>query len=476
MIFKIEDSSSFLTIAYLAISIAAVLMYEWDRKDSFDPFSGIVLFSLYFLFELVFVPVVRAMTIPEHYEQGSWYGKTGWLDNDFVIYATTFNLFAYWMFSAGYYISISSKRFMRISQRKDHLKERSSLWISMMVIIASVILIIIQAYWLVVLGQGINIETIIQKAVFERAKVYSDDPSLSIIVSLMHILAGLATIVILSAFVPLLIRSKVKIIKLNWCIAYCIVLVYGISSGFRLLVLWPIVTPLVLLFYFGNLSYRRLKKITVKVLIAFAILAIILSHIQTGINALLLDYWETPWGVFVGDGDQGAVATFLNRTINLVSRDTFAAVWGIINYYSQSENRLHGATFVDIIFSLVPRRIWEDKKLVYGSDEVTLHMDLPQTTRTTIGIHGELFANFGYLGVIAMLVYGWIFGYIDGYKRKSELTLLVFATYFGVARALVHFDFGFTALFISTYTSFLYWMVLRVIFYKRFKTNRLTVA
>jgi hypothetical protein len=176
------------------------------------------------------------------------------------------------------------------------------------------------------------------------------------------------------------------------------------------------------------------------------------------------------------DDDQQYITNFLNSTVDLMSRDTFAAVWGIINYYGKNDVKLYGQTFMDMMVSIIPRQVWPDKKMVYGADEITFHMDLPLTTHTTIGIHGELFANFGYIGAAFMLLYGWAFGYIDKNKRENEITLLVFATYLGVARALVHFDFGFTALFISAYTGFCYWLALRVIFYKKIKLDRFNQA
>lgn len=472
MILKIEDFGSFLSIFYLGLSIAAVLIYEWSRKDSFDPFSGITLFSLYFLFELVFVPLIRVMAMSDYYDRGSWYSRAGWLDNDFIIYTTTFNVFAYWLFVAGYYIIIINRSFHQTNGAQFHLEQRSQLWISMVVSIAVGLLIIVQVYWLTALGEGINIDTILRRAIFERAAVYNFDPSLSFTVSLMQILAGIVTVVILAAFVPLCINSNNMIYRFNWFIALCVVLIYGAFSGYRLPVIWPLVTPFILLFYFGKFSRKKLKRLTFCTAVTVIFLAILLSHLQSEISASVAKFGEISWDSLNIKNQDQQISMILNETTNFISRDAFAAVWGIINYYNKNENRLYGQTFLDIILSVIPRRIWSDKKMVYGADEITFHMGLPLTTHTTISIHGELFANFGYIGVALMIFYGVIFGYLDRSKKQNEITLLVFATYLGIARALVHFDFGFTALFISTYTALSYWMVLRVFFYKKIRADR----
>jgi oligosaccharide repeat unit polymerase len=472
MILKIEDFSSFLSIFYLGLSILTILVYEWSRKESFDPFSGIILFSVYSLFELVFVPLVRVSTISDFDGWSSWYDRAGWLDNGFVIYATTFNAFAYWLFVFGYYGFNSKKVFQRNDETSYRLRQRSHLWISIVVSIAAVLLIVVQVYWLTALGEGINLDTILRRAIFERAAVYSVDPALSFAVSMMQILAGIATIVILSAFVPLYLNTNSRIHNFIWFIAASVVIIYGVLSGYRLPVVWAFVTPFVLSFYFGGFSFRKLKKTSSRAVIAFSILIILLSHFQSRIGTTVLEHGDISWSTLTAGNDGKYINKFLNNTIDLLSRDTFDAILGIMNYYEKSDYRLNGQSFIDMISSIIPRRIWSGKKMVYGSDEITYRMDLPLTTHTTIGIHGELFANFGYAGVTIMIIYGAIFSYIDRIKRNNEVMLLLFATYIGVARALVHFDFGFTGIFISTYTALLYWIVLRILFYKKIRIGK----
>jgi hypothetical protein len=475
MTLKIEDFASFLAIFYLCVSAVFILIYEWKKKYSFDPFSGIVLFSSYFLFELVFVPFIRFVTMSDHYGWGTWYGRSGWLDNNFVVYATTFNLFAYWLFAAGYY-TVNQNVFLRRGKESRYsLKQRSSMWISIVVSVSAGLLVLVQLYWLAGLGEGVSVETVLRRAVFERAAVYSSDPSLSFIVSLIQILSGVLTIIILAAFVPLCLNSKNRAFKFNWLIALCVVLAYGALSGYRLPVIWPLVTPLVLLFYFGKFSQYTLKRITLWTVVSFIFLVIAFSHLQSKVATSVAEHRKISWAALTSENAGNKVdhtQNLLDDTTSLVTRDTFAAIWAIMNYYSRNDASLNGQTFVDVMMSLIPRRIWPEKKMVYGSDEVTSHMDLPLTTHTAIGIHGELFANFSYLGIIGMIIYGGIFGFIDKNKKKNIITLLVFATYLGTARVLVHLDFGFTALFISAYTGLCYWIVLRIIFYKRIRNDR----
>jgi hypothetical protein len=112
----------------------------------------------------------------------------------------------------------------------------------------------------------------------------------------------------------------------------------------------------------------------------------------------LLTDWA--WGV---EAESGTLSAELLR---LFRGDTLIGIASIMNVYGSQIRLLAGKTIVDMLLLPVPRAIYTSKPAWYGIDDITRAMGWPSSTQSAVGMPGELFANFSYLGIVGMIVYG----------------------------------------------------------------------
>ena len=106
----------------------------------------------------------------------------------------------------------------------------------------------------------------------------------------------------------------------------------------------------------------------------------------------------------------------------------------------------HGRTFFqDEIYGYIPRFIWKDKPLLYGS--MALGLKVPRLVEWTLSLTGspsfgplgQLYADFGVFGIFIKILIQWIFFYIA--RRYEERLIkdynvydhLMFLTFSGAA-------------------------------------------
>ena len=114
----------------------------------------------------------------------------------------------------------------------------------------------------------------------------------------------------------------------------------------------------------------------------------------------------------------------------------------IVDFYPRHAEFLHGKTIRDMLLLPVPRAIWKSKPAWYGIDDITRGMGWPQSTESPVTMPGELYANFGYAGILLMFVYGVIFGAFANLAYNARLRLLY--ALFLLPAMLTTFWMGFT--------------------------------
>jgi len=85
----------------------------------------------------------------------------------------------------------------------------------------------------------------------------------------------------------------------------------------------------------------------------------------------------------------------------------------------------------------VPRPLWPGKPERYGAEEVTRRMGWPITTQSAITMPGELYANFGFLGLPLVAALGLLFRAVYRRRRHPKL-LFVYAFFVPHAVLLTH--------------------------------------
>ncbi len=108
--------------------------------------------------------------------------------------------------------------------------------------------------------------------------------------------------------------------------------------------------------------------------------------------------------------------------------------WGVIgltsilHVYPEDQEQLGGKSIATTFFMPVPRPLWPGKPERYGAEEVTRRMGWPITTQSAISMPGELYANFGLLGIPMVGGFGMIFGVI--YRRRLRPRLFFVYAFF----------------------------------------------
>ena len=85
----------------------------------------------------------------------------------------------------------------------------------------------------------------------------------------------------------------------------------------------------------------------------------------------------------------------------------------IFNEFGTSIDYLNGKTYIDMLLLPIPRSIWKSKPTWYGIDDINKALGYPSTTQTAVSWPGELYANFGYTGLVLVPVLFFSFKMID---------------------------------------------------------------
>ena len=109
----------------------------------------------------------------------------------------------------------------------------------------------------------------------------------------------------------------------------------------------------------------------------------------------------------------------------------------ILHAYPDEGSRLGGSSIVSALYMPVPRPLWPGKPERYGAEEVTRRMGWPITTQSAITMPGELYANFGFLGLPLVAALGLLFRAVYRRRRHPKL-LFVYAFFVPHAVLLTH--------------------------------------
>jgi hypothetical protein len=96
----------------------------------------------------------------------------------------------------------------------------------------------------------------------------------------------------------------------------------------------------------------------------------------------------------------------------------------IIDQYPAHIPYLGGKTFRDMALLPVPRTIWKGKPEWYGIDDITRAMGWPPSTQSAVTMPGELWANFGPVGLVLMPLYGLGFGLLYRWRLGARIRYL----------------------------------------------------
>jgi hypothetical protein len=154
-----------------------------------------------------------------------------------------------------------------------------------------------------------------------------------------------------------------------------------------------------------------------------------------------------------------------------------------MDYYSGGHPLLHGDTLGSLFMPFFPGPLWQavgvDKAAVYAhSNAAVLGQEMWQTTPQRIGIYGEFFMNFGWIGAfVGAVVYGALLGCVDrkflALRRPDAVRGIVLSV---MAVAVVYAQIGQWEMDVTAVTSTCYPILLVALLAARRRTENTLLA
>jgi hypothetical protein len=145
---------------------------------------------------------------------------------------------------------------------------------------------------------------------------------------------------------------------------------------------------------------------------------VVVVGVMIFITATLVRNELTTWAWEEIGGEHQSIE---QQLLHLAKGETIVGVASIMEEYGDHAPFLNGKTLVDMLLLPVPRAVYTSKPSWYGIDDITRSMGWPPSTQSAVGMPGELYANFGYLGILGMVVYGALFGLARRAQAKPRL-------------------------------------------------------
>jgi oligosaccharide repeat unit polymerase len=99
----------------------------------------------------------------------------------------------------------------------------------------------------------------------------------------------------------------------------------------------------------------------------------------------------------------------------------------IMREYGKNIEFLYGKTYIDMLLLPIPRIIYTNKPIWYGIDDITRGMGWPESTQSAVTLPGEAYANFGWVGLLIAIFYGWFFArIIQTINKKGSFYIILY--------------------------------------------------
>jgi hypothetical protein len=135
----------------------------------------------------------------------------------------------------------------------------------------------------------------------------------------------------------------------------------------------------------------------------------------------------------------------------------FETLAWVLDASDHTSNPLFGQGWTESILFFLPRLLWVAKAPTsdFGTLLVQSWAGLPDWYQMAITDVGELIAHFGYIGMVGMVVYGWLYARLDSFwDRTDELRCALFCIL--LPRVLAGAGMGLSATAISLFTLLLF--------------------
>ena len=204
---------------------------------------------------------------------------------------------------------------------------------------------------------------------------------------------------------------------------------------------------------FKSYSVGGLSDKTKKMLYKYSVIGVCCFLLFGGMrNALQQSHFQDEkTGVFES-AIEAANNTFGNSLIALTRT---------VRYVESGKPLFEGQSYGEMFLSFVPRSIMPNKPSLYGVQNLTMANGSPESTMDAITIPGELLMNFGYIGIIFMLLWGIAFRVVDNLRYKVRLRYFLSAAIFTISTTSCWMSF--TGFFSQLKYLIIYYIVLKIV-------------
>lgn len=317
---------------------------------------------------------------------------------ELVMTSLTISLFLF-VFSLGYFTITARQKTTSVSLNKFTIKPLAFLVVTVCISFVSIGAIFL--YLRATGGDLFSLETMSGKRRLDKFGARATGVQYLVVIDL-----ALAAIYVMAATwwkAPLARRKLTMLLSL--ATAVLVYSIYGFAASSRRSVLYAVIPIISILHFEGRITWRQ-------ILIAggvFFLLSNIILLFRTGENPSQLSMQETARRVV-------SFESFAD------SRDgpEISKMTNIIGHFSETGRYRYGMTYVEAIYSLIPRVFWPDKPNFsigyYVTEEVYKLEPGKGTGGQTPSVMGELFINFGWVGI---LLGGFLVGVCCGQFMKS---------------------------------------------------------
>lgn len=191
--------------------------------------------------------------------------------------------------------------------------------------------------------------------------------------------------------------------------------------------------------------------------IGLIMIAVLLFFIYGGVRHVLTE---------AAYGEETSVSAQVKKSIGaLIAGHGLIGFASVTDSYPDKVDYLDGKTFIDMALLPIPRAIYSSKPEWYGIDDITRGMGWPPSTQSAVTMPGELYANFGPVGIIFMVAFGAAFGIMERY-RYHQRGLFIYA-YIFIPCMLTSFWMSFTGVMNKVFPALMAFIFINWVLRKR---------
>lgn len=160
-------------------------------------------------------------------------------------------------------------------------------------------------------------------------------------------------------------------------------------------------------------------------------------------------------------GDKTSVMKSAIEAANNTFGNSLIALTRTVRYVESGKRLFGGQSYGEMFLSLVPRSIMPNKPKLYGVQTLTMAEGSPESTMDAITMPGELIINFGYFGILFMILWGAMFRLIDNFRYKKRMKYYLASAIFTISTTCSWMSF--TGFFAQTKYILIYYIVLKFV-------------